>query len=164
MQLSDYTLAERCLNELHLLGFMLSGNILDILDLHPASRAAVPAREVSRYVGQRVKVFGSPVTERIHHVEHNGEAMMFLTLEDKTETVDVILWPDVYKRFADEVTTPGPLEIWGRVSEDWDTFSVEATSIRNVDWSPGQVDFAAASKRLEKSFTVDYSYADIAAA
>jgi DNA polymerase III alpha subunit len=142
---------------------MLSGNILDILDLHPSSRTAVPAREVSRHVGQRVKVFGSPVTERIHHVEHNGEAMMFLTLEDKSETVDVILWPDVYKRFADEVATPGPLEVWGRVTEDWDTFSVEATSIRNVDWSPGQVDFIAASKRLEKSFTVDYSYGDIAA-
>ena len=93
--LSDYTLAERCLNELHLLGFMLSGNILDILDLHPASRTAVPAREVARYVGRRVKVFGSPVTERVHQVEHSGEAMMFLTLEDKTETVDVILWHDI---------------------------------------------------------------------
>ena len=31
--LDDYTLTERCLNELHLLGFMVSGNILDILDL-----------------------------------------------------------------------------------------------------------------------------------
>ena len=30
--LDNYTLAERCLNELYLMGYMLSGNILEILD------------------------------------------------------------------------------------------------------------------------------------
>ncbi|SVE52950.1 uncharacterized protein METZ01_LOCUS505804, partial [marine metagenome] len=95
--LTDYNLAQRCLNELALLGYMLSGDILEILELHPASKGATPAREISRFSGQRVKVFGRQVTERMHRVQRTlnasagaGEAMMFLTLEDRSESVDVI--------------------------------------------------------------------------
>ena len=52
--LSDYTLAQRCFNELRLLGFMLSGNILDILDLHPAAKGAVPMDNVKICTGMRI--------------------------------------------------------------------------------------------------------------
>lgn len=159
--LSDYTLVERCLNELHLLGFMLSGDILDILDLHPASKDAVPANQVHHHVGKKIKVFGWPVTERVHPVAHSSEPMMFLTLEDKTETLDIIFWPRIYHRFSDLLVETGPFEIWGTVTEDWGAYSVEAESIRSVAWSPNLVDFDLASKRLETSFKVKYTYADI---
>ena len=159
--LDDYTLAERCFNELYLLGFMLSGNILEILDMHPASKNAVPANRIHKHKGQRIKVFGWPVTRRVHHVEHNGQPMLFITLEDKTEVVDVILWPDVYDRFADVMTEPGPFEMWGIVSEEWGTYTVEADMIKAVSWSPNMVDLDLASKRLEKSFSGFETYADI---
>jgi len=159
--LTDYNLAERCLTELELLGYMVSGDILEILDLHPASRGTVPARDVERHVGQRIKVFGRQVTERMHRVERTGEPMMFLTLEDKSETVDVILWPDAYERFADVVVGPGPFEVHGRVKEDWGTFSVEADSVRAVDWSPSVVDLERASERLARSFEGEYEYGDV---
>lgn len=162
--LDDYTLAERCLNELYLLGFMLSGNILEILDMHPASRNAVQANRIPEYKDQRVKVFGWPVTRRVHHVEHSGQPMLFITLEDKTEVVDVILWPDVYDRFADVMAEPGPFEMWGVVSEEWGTYTVEADTIKAVSWSPNMVDLDIASKRLEKSFSGFETYTDIVAA
>ena len=47
------------------------------------------------------------------------------------------------------------------MTEDWGTYSVEAESIRSVAWSPNLVDFDLASKRLETSFKVNYTYADI---
>ena len=159
--LDDYTLTERCLNELHLLGFMISGNILDILDLHPASKHATPANEVHRYVGKGTKVFGWPVTERVHAVTHSQKPMMFLTVEDKTGCVDVLFWPRNYERFADVLSRPGPYEIWGRVSEDWDTFSIAATHVKAAEWSPSQVDFELASKRLMNSFRANYTYNDV---
>ena len=87
--------------------------------------------------------------------------MMFLTLEDKTETLDIIFWPRIYHRFSDLLVETGPFEIWGTVTEDWGTYSVEAESIRSVAWSPNLVDFDLASKRLETSFKVKYTYADI---
>jgi DNA-directed DNA polymerase III PolC len=158
--LSDYTLAQRCFNELRLLGFMLSGNILDILDLHPAAKGAVPMDKVKNCKGKRIKVFGWMITNRIH-VTGSDKHMMFITLEDATECVDVILWPDIYNRYCDVIAGPGPFEVWGRVSEDWGAYTVEAQRIVSVEWLPGQVDFERASKRLGKSFTKDYMYDDI---
>ena len=87
--------------------------------------------------------------------------MMFLTVEDKTGCVDVIFWPRDFERFADVLSEPGPYEIWGKVSEDWDTFSLAAHRIRAVSWSPSQVDFEQASKRLANSFKLNYTYEDI---
>ncbi|MFH1572138.1 MAG: DNA polymerase III subunit alpha [Gemmatimonadota bacterium] len=162
--LRGYNLAERCLNEMALLGYMLSGDILEILDLHPASKGAVRARDVERHVGRRVKLFGRPVTERMHRVELTREPMMFLTLEDKSESVDVILWPDVYERFADVMMEGGPFEIRGRVSEEWGTYCVEADFVRAVEWSPNVVDLELASERLARSFGEGYVYGDVAVA
>jgi len=159
--LDDYTLAERCLNELYLLGFMLSGNILEILDMHPAAKNTVPANRMPEHKDQRIKVFGWPVTRRVHHVEHSGQPMLFITIEDKTEVIDVILWPDVYDRFADVMAEPGPFEMWGVVSEEWGTYTVEADLIKAVSWSPNMVDLDLASKRLERSFEGFKKYADI---
>jgi error-prone DNA polymerase len=162
--LCDYPLAQRCLNELHLLGFMLSGDILAILDLHPAARNTVAAADLRGHVRQRVKVFGWPVTRRPHCVERTGEPMLFITLEDRTGSIDVILWPDVYDRFSDTVNESAPFEVWGTVSEDHDTWTLEADAIRSVAWSPAQIDLERASKRLERSHAAPaYVPASIAA-
>ena len=159
--LCDYTLAERCLNELRLLGFMLSGNILDILDLHPAAKGAASAVDVPGYAGKGVKVFGWPVTARVHQVAASGKPMLFLMIEDKTGCVDVLLWPGVYHRFADVISDAGPFEIWGRVVEDWGTYAIEAHAIRAVAWSPGVVDYERASQRLARSFRGEYANAGV---
>ncbi len=160
--LSDYTLTQKCLNELRLLGFMVSGNILDILDLHPAHKNAVAAADIGRRSrGETIKIFGWPITNRIHMVKAE-RPMLFVTLEDKTECVDVILWPDVYERYADVMSESGPFEIWGRVGEDFGTYTLEAQTIRSVQWSPAMVDFKEASQRLANSYkAADYVYADV---
>lgn len=158
--LTDYTLADRCFNELRLLGFMLSGDILDILDLHPAAKDAVPADRLHCYAGKRIKVFGWMITNRLHMVDAE-RPMMFVTMEDRTECIDVVLWPDVYARYADELAEAGPFEIYGTVSEEWGAFTLEAERIAAVRWSPAVVDFGRASLRLERSFTKDYTYGDI---
>ena len=86
--------------------------------------------------------------------------MQFLSVEDKTGVVAVLFWPRNYKRFGDVLAKPGPYEIWGRIVEDWGTFSLEAHSIKAAEWRPNQVDFELASDRLKDSFQ-NYTYADI---
>ena len=87
--------------------------------------------------------------------------MMFLTLEDRSESVDVILWPDVYERHADVVMEPGPFEITGTVKEDWGTYSLVADTVRAVEWSPNVVDLELASRKLAVSFEGEYVYTDV---
>lgn len=159
--LTDYSLAEKCLDELRLLGFMLSANILDVLDLHPAANGAVPADRIHEYAGNRVKVFGWPITRRVHTVEKSGQPMLFLTLEDRTECMDVIFWPDQYELFGDVLTETGPFEVWGRVTEDYGTYCVEAERIRGVAWSPNMVDFTRMSERLKLSFNTEDKVEDV---
>ena len=86
---------------------------------------------------------------------------MFLTIEDKSESADVVLWPDVFERYADVVAGPGPFEVRGRVTEDWGTFTVEADSIRAVGWSPNEIDFELASRKLAASVEGVRRYGDV---
>jgi DNA-directed DNA polymerase III PolC len=148
--LRDYSLMERCQNEQRLFGYMLSGNPLDVLGVHPAARDAVPAADVGRHAGQRVKVLGLYVTHRFHEVEKSGRLMKFLTLEDKSGTVDVIFWPDMLERWDEILMEPGPFEVWGKVTEEWDTFSLEAERVKAVEYNPHLVDFDLASARLRE--------------
>jgi error-prone DNA polymerase len=159
LNLDEYTLTEKCLNELELLGFMLSGNILDILELHPGAKNSVPAKSLEDNIGKGIKIFGWPVTQR-GHTTSRDEAMSFVTIEDKTGAVDVIFWPRTYARFAETLRSPGPFQIWGRVTEDWGTYCLEAENIKPVSWSPIEVDFELAEKKLAGSFK-DYRYHDL---
>lgn len=158
--LPDYSLTQKCLHELDNLGFMLSGNILDILDLHPESRNAVLCNDVGRYAGSGVKVFGWPITSRVHAVPGRGD-MKFITIEDKSGCADIVMWPDVYKIFADVTARPGPFAITGYVKENFGTHAVFAQTIRSVEWSPSIVDFEMASKRLLRSYNEEFVYRDM---
>ncbi len=148
-RLQDYSLLRKCLNEWELLGYMLSGNMLDILELHPSARNTVPANQIHLHVGKRIKVFGLPITERLHEVVKSGRNMKFITLEDKTECLDVIFWPNVLEKYNDVLLQRGPLEIWGKVSMDWDTYTLEADKVNLAVWSPNEVDFELSSKKLQ---------------
>jgi len=159
LNLDNFSLTDRCLNELDYLGFMISGNILDILELHPGAKHAVAAKDIEAYSGKGVKVFGWPVTYR-GHTTSKKENMAFLTIEDKTGAVDVIFWPRNYQRFAEVLRESGPFEIWGKVTEDWGTYSIVAENIKPVAWSPVQVDYDLAAEKLAGSFK-DYRYHDI---
>ncbi|OGK01398.1 MAG: hypothetical protein A2519_14910 [Candidatus Raymondbacteria bacterium RIFOXYD12_FULL_49_13] len=149
--LADYSFTQRCLNELEILGFMLSGNILSILDLHPASKTAVPAADICRYAGRRVKLLGWPITARPHHIPDRGE-MKFITVEDNSGCADIVLWPEAYTKYAHVTHGPGPYEIFGRVKEEWDTYSVFVEKMSAVTWSPVQIDFERAAGRLRDSY------------
>lgn len=127
---------------------MISGDPLEVLDMHAAARGSVPAAELHRHVGKRVKVFGFYVTERTHVVMKSDRLMRFLTLEDRTGTVDVIFWPDMLEKWEDELVDGGPFEVWGKVTEEWDTFSLEAEVVRPHVFMPHLVDFEKASARL----------------
>ncbi len=159
--LGNYSLMQRCLNELYLLGYMLSGNLLSVLELHPAARDAVSAEDLKHHIGKRIKVFGSPITQRMHWVEKSGRSMKFMTLQDYTESIEVIFWPNVLERYEDLLLETGPFEVWGKVTEDWDAITLEAERLRKVTWSPNVVDFGLASEKLKHSYNTWKPYNDI---
>ena len=160
----EYPLMRRCMNELRMLGYVLSANLLDVVDMHRSSFDAVRADALRPHVGRRVKVFGIPITDRLHPVAHSGQYMKFLTLGDKTGTVDVIFWPKALEKWNDVLAGQVPfsgnlLEVWGKVIDDADTYSVEADTVRVVEWMPNQVNFELASRRLSEGLKNYPAYA-----
>jgi len=144
---------QKCLYELEFLGFMVSGNILDILDLHPESKDAVHCLDLKKYSGKNVKVFGWPITSRLHLVPGRGD-MKFITIEDKTGCADIVFWTDVYLRYSDITNMQGPFAVTGYVKESFGTYSVFAHTIKNISWLPSVVDFNTAEKRLADSYKI----------
>lgn len=147
--LPDYTLAHRCLNELHYLGFMISGDIRAMLDMHPAACGCVGAGHIEAHVNGRVRVFARAITARVHRVQ-GKKKMCFITVEDMSGICDVILWPQVYTRVARMLQHPGPYVIEGTVRREWDCCTLEAATLRAVSWEPNIVDFTRASQRLRE--------------
>ncbi|MDB5102891.1 MAG: dnaE [Fibrobacteres bacterium] len=175
--LRDYSLMQKCMNELRMLGYVLSANLLDVVEHHVLARNAVRAADLRHHVGRRVKVLGIPVTDRLHPVagaRKEGESdrgdrsdrfMKFLTMGDNTGYLDIIFWPDALAKWGDTLAGQVPfsgnlLEVWGKVSEEWGTFSVEADAVRVAEWLPNHVDFEIASKRLREGMKNYPAYAE----
>ena len=161
--LRDYSLMQKCMNELRMLGYVLSANLLDVVETHVLARNAVRATELRHHVGRRVKVLGVPVTDRLHPVAHSGEYMKFLTLGDNTGYLDIIFWPKALEKWGDTLAGQVPfsgnlLEVWGKVSEEHGTYSVEADTVRVAHWLPNQVNFEFASQRLQEGMRSYQAY------
>jgi DNA polymerase III alpha subunit len=77
----------------------------------------VPAKDVHHYVGRRIKVAGWLVTTR-RVTTVNGEQMRFLTLEDLTDVVEIVLFPKTYDKYGALIESFGPYLVAGKVEDD----------------------------------------------
>jgi error-prone DNA polymerase len=150
---APYNLLERCMHERSLLGYMLSADPVEVLAQHPRARHAVAAMDLPKHKGRKVTVLGSFVTERFHPVMKSGRPMYFLTLADVSGMIDVIFWPDQLERFGATLSLKFAFEVRGKVTEDFETFSLEAEWVRPVAFAPNAIDYAAASQHLKASAT-----------
>ena len=58
-----------------------------------------------------------------------GEFMLFLTLEDDTDSFEVTLFPKVYRRTAGTLNHKGPYLVTGRVDDDNGALTVTADKV-----------------------------------
>src|SRR5437867_3371646 len=84
-------------HEVETLGFLLSAHPLDLHGRELRARGVIPARELERHAGQRVRVGGWFVTSKLVHTK-DDEPMEFLSLEHSTSLYDATLFPDAYLR------------------------------------------------------------------
>ena len=80
------------------------------------ARAIEIADAVER-LGQRVTVAGVRQTSRRSRTA-KGETMLFLTLEDLSGTLDVIVFPDLYRQVKQIATSNQPMLISGILEMD----------------------------------------------
>jgi DNA polymerase-3 subunit alpha len=104
--------ARLCRWEWECLGFMVSGHPLDFVGV---GEHCVAARDVRRYAGKRVEMIGWAIAAKELAASNSGRPMKMLTLEDRTDTFEAVLFPNAYARFAPRTLSCGPYRVRGRV-------------------------------------------------
>ncbi len=131
-RLPDESDTARALEELRLTGYSVTGDPLASLSCLGASRGAVAASRLGDFAGKSVKIVGVPVATRVHRVRKSGEPMLFLSLSDQSGIADTILWPKTYRKYHAVATGGGVLAVRGKVTENDDTFALEADHLEAV--------------------------------
>ena len=117
MQDEDWNLKQKIAAQQELLGASLEAHPLELLSDQIAKSGAITTAEAVERIGQRVTVAGIRQTSRRSRTAR-GETMLFLTLEDLSGMLDVIVFPDVYRRTKTIVTSNSPMLISGTVETD----------------------------------------------
>lgn len=92
----DYTGTEKLRLEQEVMGFTVSRNSMELYSGVSGVQNAIPGKELARYAGGEITVAGVIVAGR-RHMSKSGEWMLFLTLQDATGLIEVVLFPEVYK-------------------------------------------------------------------
>ena len=113
----DWSLEEKMAAQQELLGTSLEAHPLELLSEQIVRSGAITTAEAVERIGQRVIIAGIRQTSRRSRTAR-GETMMFLTLEDSSGMLDVIIFPDVYRRTKAIVSSNSPTLITGTVETD----------------------------------------------
>jgi len=113
----DWTTMQKMDAQQELLGVSLAAHPLEmVIDKITAARA-ISSIDAAGRVGQRVTIAG--IRQASHRSRTaKGESMMFLTIEDLSGTMDVILFPNVYHQAKHIVTSNSPFLITGQMEMD----------------------------------------------
>jgi hypothetical protein len=112
--LNDYTAVEKLRLEREALGFALSHNEMEIIEV--GAKGVVPSGELHCHADRKVKVAGVIVAGRRHTAKEGGP-MLFFSLQDREGLIEVVLFPDAYKanRAALSRGGHGPYMVSGHV-------------------------------------------------
>jgi error-prone DNA polymerase len=113
----DWSMEEKMAAQQELLGASLEAHPWELLSEQIARSGAITTAEAAERVGQHVTIAGIRQTSRRSRTAR-GEMMMFLTVEDLSGMLDVIIFPDVYQRAKNIASSNSPLLITGMVETD----------------------------------------------
>ncbi|HEX4517483.1 MAG TPA: hypothetical protein VH054_28250, partial [Polyangiaceae bacterium] len=113
---SSFRALVRIRNELEILAMHPSGHPMRVLRDEVKRVEGVPIRALRERIG-RARVAGIVAASRRIETARGG-AMHFVTLEDETDLIELVVRPHAYAELGDPITTPGPFLIDGTVQRD----------------------------------------------
>ncbi|MAG59692.1 DNA polymerase III subunit alpha [Candidatus Woesebacteria bacterium] len=142
--IDDFSKEEKLSLEKQLLGFYLTEHPLS------ASLAAVSGivthklSEISaeEHTGQKVKLGAIVATQRVVVTKNSGQEMAFVTLEDDTGSLDVIVFPKIFAKTKSYWAGHDPLIVEGTVEYREDSLSVIVDHVYGLADADTSVDTA----------------------
>lgn len=134
-EVEEFSKEEKLALEKELLGLYLTDN--------PVARAVEELKDrvthrlaelsIEEHVGQRVQVTGLISSMRVVLTKKAREEMAFVTLEDGTGGVEMVVFPSVYARTKRYWTSNQPIFIVGKVEDREDSLSLIVEDVKLVD-------------------------------
>ncbi|MCP4570406.1 MAG: DNA polymerase III subunit alpha [FCB group bacterium] len=125
--LPDLTSFEKFRYEKDILGFSATRHPLTMF---PAYRIEPLAGMISRENhGRRIDLAAWRVNIKQIKTREKKEWMVFLTLEDLEDTFEVVLFPEIYKKYAELIRRYRFLQVSGEVNIDGDNVAVVASTL-----------------------------------
>jgi DNA polymerase III alpha subunit len=113
----DWTMEQKMTAQQELLGASLEAHPLELVAAKIKAAGAITTLEALGHVGQRVTVAG--IRQSSHRSKTaKGDSMMFLSLEDLSGMLDVIFFPDVYRRARADLGSTTPILVTGSMELD----------------------------------------------
>jgi DNA-directed DNA polymerase III PolC len=113
----DWTLEQKVAAQEEILGCGLDAHPLEFVSAIIATSQAITTIEAFERIGQRVTVAGIRQSSRRSKTSR-GDMMMFLTIEDLVGVLDVIVFPDVYNRAKNQLSSAAPIFLTGIMEID----------------------------------------------
>jgi DNA-directed DNA polymerase III PolC len=132
----DLSPAERLRWDQETLGFAVSEHPMALLRREGTLRGCIPASQLPRHVGKRVTVAGMIRTAK-GTMTKRSERMKFVTIEDETGLLDIVLFPKAYRRWGTVLPGRRALRVTGLVQEDGGGLTLTAEKVEGIDSLPG---------------------------
>ncbi|MDO8503121.1 MAG: DNA polymerase III subunit alpha [bacterium] len=136
-QVEEFSREELLSLERELLGFYLTE--------HPLSNVLGKMREtithkisdvsITEHVGQKVKLGGIIATRRVVMTKNSGKEMAFLTLEDDTGTIELVVFPTIFAETRRYWMGSQALIVEGKVDNREESLSLIVDSVETVEES-----------------------------
>jgi DNA polymerase-3 subunit alpha len=131
-QVPEWSAQESLAFEKEALGFYISGHPLDKFErvLTKITNGAITAIKEKALSGE-VKIGGVVSALKLRNTK-KGDRYGSFNLEDKTGFIEVITWPDVYKKCADLLGADDPIFIKGRLEVGEERLQVIANEVLSL--------------------------------
>lgn len=110
----QFSIQKICRSEYEIFGYMVTRHPLQFYRDYIESPEIIPASEISRFDKKTIKMIGWYMTSKRIKTKKN-QIMKFLSLEDLSGTFEAVVFPGVYKKYAELTMSMGPYLIEGEV-------------------------------------------------
>jgi len=132
----DYTLRQKCAIEADALGYLVSAHPLDLFRSILDKYDIVSASKIGQYAGRKVRMAGWMIAARRISTRRGDRYMKFMSMEDKTGTYEVTLFPNAYRRLAPKTMSQGPYIFDGTVDDHFGVCSLNCINLNVLERLP----------------------------
>jgi DNA polymerase III alpha subunit len=132
----DYPPERRLALEAETIGYNTGRHPLEALRHLYRERRLIEASTLGRMAGKRVRLLGRLIAAKKIDTR-KGEFMQFLSLEDTTDTFEVVLFPAAYQRYGALLRDRGPYIVTGKVLVESGCVSIDAERLERVEVTAG---------------------------